>query len=241
VLNEQRELILGRVRSALADSGEAMPTGGPMASAAARSAGMPAGTPGALAERTAADTGDADDRALLAAFTNEVHRLHGCVRTIGNRAELDAALGDLVRSERIRAAQLWQTEDLDRLGVAATLAACGVVIVPPDAAVGEVAACELGVTGADALLPETGSLLLRFDAGRPRTASLLPGIHLAIAWPSALRRGLGQALGEAGGRGPFVLITGPSRTNDIELTVTVGVHGPAALHVWLMDLSKEEK
>jgi len=65
--------------------------------------------------------------------------------------------------------------------------------------------------------------------------SLLPRIHLAIVRPLALRADLSQAFAEVKHDGYFVFVTGPSRTSDIELTLTIGVHGPQALHVWAME------
>ncbi|MGC8779247.1 MAG: LUD domain-containing protein [Anaerolineae bacterium] len=59
-------------------------------------------------------------------------------------------------------------------------------------------------------------------------------MYLALLRPAALRADLGPAFAEVGGKGYFVLVTGSSRTADIELTVTIGVHGPQALYVWVL-------
>ena len=108
-------------------------------------------------------------------------------------------------------------------------------IVSPQADKHLVAECELGVTGADAALPETGTLLLRSSPDRPRVVSLLPRVHLAIFTAAALRADLHQAFAEAKDAGYSVLVTGPSRTADIELTLTLGVHGPKALYAWVLN------
>jgi L-lactate dehydrogenase complex protein LldG len=113
--------------------------------------------------------------------------------------------------------------------------ALGVELVSPQAGMRAVAECDLGVTGVDAALPETGTLLLRSSPEKPRVVSLLPRIHLAILRPSALRADLHQAFAEVKGDGYVVLVTGPSRTADIELTLTLGVHGPKSLYAWLLD------
>lgn len=98
-----------------------------------------------------------------------------------------------------------------------------------------VASCELGVTGVDAALPETGTLVLTTSPERPRVVSLLPRVHLAILTGEALRADLRQAFADIRQEGYSVLITGPSRTADIELTLTLGVHGPKALYVWVLE------
>ncbi|HET7343241.1 MAG TPA: lactate utilization protein, partial [Methylomirabilota bacterium] len=102
------------------------------------------------------------------------------------------------------------------------------------------AAAELGVTGADLAIAETGTLVLVSGAGRPRSASLLPACHVAVFDRAALLDSLGQAGlaleawhdgQEAAWRGASInFITGPSRTADIELTLTRGVHGPREVH-----------
>jgi len=91
------------------------------------------------------------------------------------------------------------------------------------------------ITEADYLLPETGTLVLKSSAEKPRAVSLLPRIHLAIVCPEMLRADMHEVFAEAKDSNYLVFITGPSRTADIELTVTLGVHGPKNLYVWMMD------
>jgi L-lactate dehydrogenase complex protein LldG len=74
--------------------------------------------------------------------------------------------------------------------------------------------------------------------GRGRLASLLPPVHIAIARAPTIYYSLEHllaaepALGSAGSN--FVAISGPSRTADIEMTLTRGVHGPGEVHVILV-------
>jgi L-lactate dehydrogenase complex protein LldG len=165
----------------------------------------------------------------------EIGKLNGVTRRLRNRDDLQYALADLVKAEAVKKATLWATPDLQAWDVAGGLKALGVELVSPQAGMRAVAECDLGVTGVDAALPETGTLALRSSPEKPRVVSLLPRVHLAILRPSALRADLHQAFAEVKGDGYVVLVTGPSRTADIELTLTLGVHGPKSLHVWLLD------
>jgi L-lactate dehydrogenase complex protein LldG len=165
----------------------------------------------------------------------EIDKLKGVTRRLAGRDDLKSALADLVKAEAVKKATLWATPELQALDVAATLKALGVELVSPHADKRKVAECELGVTGADAALAETGTILLRSSPEKPRVVSLLPRVHLAILRRAALRADLHQVFSEVKQDGYCVLISGPSRTADIELTLTLGVHGPKALYVWLLD------
>jgi len=171
----------------------------------------------------------------LTQLLTEIGRLNGVTRRLANREALAASLAELVRAEGVKRATCWTTPDLEAWGVAATLQRLGVEIVPGHADKQRVASCELGVTGVDAALPETGTLVLMSSPERPRVASLLPRVHLALLRPVVLRPDLHQVFAETREAGYTVLISGPSRTADIELTLTLGVHGPKSLYVWVMD------
>lgn len=172
--------------------------------------------------------------AEIATFLNEVKKLSG----VGQRlvpTEIDTALKALVEEQNIRKATAWETPWLRQLGVTEILNSLGVELVSPNASKHDMALCDLGVTEADYLLPETGTLVLKSSNKQPRGVSLLPRIHLAIVRPEMLRADLHQVFAEAKNQPYLVFITGPSRTADIELTVTLGVHGPRNLYVWMLD------
>jgi L-lactate dehydrogenase complex protein LldG len=61
-------------------------------------------------------------------------------------------------------------------------------------------------------------------------------VHLALVRPANLRADLATVLREMREDPYAVFVTGPSRTADIELTVTIGVHGPQVLVAWVVDL-----
>jgi L-lactate dehydrogenase complex protein LldG len=120
------------------------------------------------------------------------------------------------------------------------LAAAGAEVVRPeprgwrDAAAG----ADLGVTSAALAVASTGSILIVPGPDHPRVASLLPPAHLAVLPASLLVAGLEDVMpvvtAAADRSSAPVLITGPSRTSDIEMTTVFGVHGPKVLRVLLV-------
>jgi L-lactate utilization protein LutC len=130
----------------------------------------------------------------------------------------------------------WEDEHLPVHGIAGYLATAGltehVVGTEPVAGLDPVG---LGITGADALLAETGSVVLTTGPGRSRFASLLPALHVVVTTPGAVRPSLREAMGDlAVDTANTVVITGPSRTGDIEGILVKGVHGPGEVHVLLV-------
>lgn len=167
-------------------------------------------------------------------FLGEVKKLSG----VGHKlalSEIDFALQTLVEEQNLNKATVWETPYLRQLGITEILNSLGVELVSPNANKHEMALCDLGITEAEYLLPETGTLVLRSSAEKPRAVSLLPRVHLAIVRPEMLRADMHQVFAEGRDSHYLVFITGPSRTADIELTVTLGVHGPKNLFVWIMD------
>ncbi len=95
-----------------------------------------------------------------------------------------------------------------------------------------------GITGVNWAVAETGTLLLSSGPGRGRLVSLLPPVHIALIRPDQLLPSLAEAVRRVGEAGELpsslVLITGPSRSADIENDLSIGVHGPGSLHAVLL-------
>jgi len=103
-----------------------------------------------------------------------------------------------------------------------------------------IASILLGVTGALAGLADTGSIVVTGGPGRVRSASLLPTTPLVLLRVADLYPDLPTWMAQQGGSllhttANLVIITGPSRTADIELVSVLGVHGPREIHVILVD------
>lgn len=97
------------------------------------------------------------------------------------------------------------------------------------------AACDLGITSADYALADTGTLVMLSSPQEARMISLLPPAHLAIVPAERILSGLDELFtllpDPAAQTSSMVLITGPSRTADIEQILVRGVHGPGEIAV----------
>jgi L-lactate dehydrogenase complex protein LldF len=106
----------------------------------------------------------------------------------------------------------------------------------------------MGITGANIGIAETGTLVLVTNEGNGRLVTTLPPIHVALMGCEKIVPTLADAtaildLLSKSGTGQKAtsyvsLITGPSRTSDIEKTLTIGVHGPEELHIILVDAGR---
>ena len=104
----------------------------------------------------------------------------------------------------------------------------------------------VGVTGAVMGFAETGTLMMASGPNHPSTLNFLPETHIVVLPAEriggAYEEGWAHLRAEGGpdGDGGFMprtvnLVTGPSRTADIEQTITLGAHGPRRLHIVIVD------
>ncbi|RQV53850.1 lactate utilization protein C [Burkholderia cenocepacia] len=94
---------------------------------------------------------------------------------------------------------------------------------------------DAGFTVARSGIAATGTLVLAPDAGTPRTVSLVPPLHVALVHANTLHADLHAAVHAerwpAGMPTNLVLVSGPSKTSDIQQTLAYGAHGPRRLWV----------
>ena len=102
--------------------------------------------------------------------------------------------------------------------------------------------CEMGITGCEYLIARTGSIMVSSRQGSGRRSFFWPPVHIVIAWKNQLVydiryafKELNKNYNETGIPSMVTLITGPSRTADIEKTLIMGAHGPAKLIVFFID------
>jgi L-lactate dehydrogenase complex protein LldG len=182
---------------------------------------------------------------LAEQFASELQKLSGLF--MAERAEkVPGLVARLLHEHEATELLAWDSEHLPVPGLLDELRREGFKIV--DAAIPhteperthrlvEIERIRVGLTGVDAALADTGTLALRSGLGRPRLASLSVRTHIALFTPEQLypswaawwagdgmKSRLTNWVSEASN---LTLISGPSRTADIEMTLTVGVHGPA--------------
>ena len=97
----------------------------------------------------------------------------------------------------------------------------------------------IGITGCFCAIAETGTLAFVTGALAPSAAFLLPDTHIAIVRVDQVVAGIEDAFVRVRALGPtpraINLVSGPSRTGDIEQTIVLGAHGPRRVHVVLVD------
>jgi L-lactate dehydrogenase complex protein LldF len=153
--------------------------------------------------------------------------------------EVGEAFGKIVRHKKLKYILAWDDPDLAALVNAAE--DLGVHVdyprVPRDAeritTLRKYAEADAGLTGASAAIADTGTLIMPSGAGRSQLTSLLPPLHIAFLRKNDIQTSLEDwmAVHNQFDESAHVLVTGPSRTADIEMTLSIGVHGPKELVV----------
>ena len=206
--------------------------------------GRPAGPPGP--GQAGSGTPAPGRGSLLDAFLTECERLSVTAHIARNADQAGNILASILDKERVETVLQWDPGNLPRIGMKEILRSRGIESVDSGAAVPveslwrrRASTAEAGITGADWALADSGTLVLGSGPGRPRSASLLPMIHIALLRSRDIlpdSRALIDRLFKNMAEGTpldrsLTLITGPSKTSDIEMKPVQGVHGPGEIHV----------
>lgn len=167
-------------------------------------------------------------------FRTALEGVGGRLLIAADETEAAGAVHDLLAEAGVRRVAISDSPLVERVVGSASLDGVAVQRSQEPASLFE---CDAGITGAQWAIAETGTLVLDSDRERHRLASLVPPMHVAIVEAGVIRETLAEVLAEVGAGGAdglcrtLTLVTGPSRTSDIELTLAIGVHGPAVLAV----------
>lgn len=177
---------------------------------------------------------------LAAKFTTELTALSGTV--IAARAEnVPDLLVELLSTRDAKNVLAWEAEHLPVPSALEAVRQSGIEIASAELprAAGRTEALlaneavRVGITGVEAAIADTGTMVVMAGAGKPRLAYMSIRTHIALIAPHQLYGTLAewqaawpQLPSELRAHSTMTFITGPSRTADIEMTLTVGVHGP---------------
>jgi L-lactate dehydrogenase complex protein LldG len=174
-------------------------------------------------------------------FSEELREVGGVVEPV-SRADLAGAVAAAAEATDARTAVIGPDVGPFAEKVIEGLRRSGVEVLEPDGPEKWREACaraDLGVTGALLGVASSGSILTAAGSASSRLASLLPPAHLAILPSERLVAGFEELFAALGDRlvraSSAVLISGPSRTADIEMVLVRGVHGPRHVHVLLVE------
>lgn len=170
--------------------------------------------------------------ALLDRFVQEAEALQASVLVADSaKTAVDSLLAHIHPDQRVLC---WAFDQIPLPGLADALSEHNISVADPtDATV------RVGITGANAALAATGTLVVATGNGRSRGASLLPALHIAViertqilptmeAWAQLQRE---NGLTDVRQASNVVLISGPSRTADIAMELILGMHGPKSVHI----------
>ncbi len=193
------------------------------------------GASASVGERSGGASGREEGQGAVERFVAEARALGASVVTCSG----DDLAGEVLAFLRARGADEVAAWDASRLpeGLAEALREAGIRLRSPDPET------RFGLTGAAGAVAEMGTLILPGGPGRPQTASLLPEVHLVVVRAADIFPDLRSALRALPWRDAAMttLVSGPSRTADIEMTLTIGVHGPGEVAIFVTGVDKRER
>lgn len=220
---ESKQFILGRLR----DSRGAL-----------NSRSKPRFTP----EGVFADIPTTDRDVLIEQFSRKLSALKGDVFKVGSHHEAATKIAQIAREANLTSCGRQRSPLLDRLfseyQELAALESNMTVVDKEYVPHSVIESMQCAFSSADALIARTGSIVLRTTTAGGRRLSVLPPIHCVVATASQLQQCLSPWLSEVHQDRNWsygTIITGPSRTADIERILVLGAHGPKRLLVILID------
>ena len=170
----------------------------------------------------------------LRRFISEAEALGCCVYQVSPNEAIEQIM-DLLDGDKTVSS--WDEAELPLPGLRGMLESLGVAV-----GAHQDSDTRLGITGVTAALAATGSLIVESGAGRYRSTSLLPDVHIALmraeqilpdleSWQEAQRRAGYPAFTRSSNT---TVISGPSKTADIAHQLVKGAHGPREVHVMIL-------
>jgi L-lactate dehydrogenase complex protein LldG len=174
--------------------------------------------------RPSSFTPPAPETDLVAQFAARAEKVHAEVRVLDNRDEIGAAVADLLRARNLPAIVHMPSDTADM--------ALGSLTVQNDAPGPD----DTTIAVAPFAIAETGTLVYPATRERPASWHFRPGFEIAVLSAKDILPHLENVLARIRGSLPHTvnLVSGPSRTGDIEQTLELGAHGPKALAILIV-------
>lgn len=184
-----------------------------------------------------------NNKILAGQFTEELRKISGNAEFIGNEEAIKDFILSLILERSFNSFAIWESDLLQRLNLRAVLEDKGLKTVAPNNKE-EMGKADIGITEADFAIADSGTLVLFADERQPRSVSLIPPVHVAILKSTRIVANIHELFAHLTNSvaemasindlsSCMTFITGPSRTADIELNLTLGVHGPKEIFALL--------
>jgi L-lactate dehydrogenase complex protein LldG len=180
---------------------------------------------------------------MLSRFVIEAQRVGVHVQEVAGLQEAGASIAALAKAKGVALCQTTDPDLANALHLESALAEAGIGLragPTPETLL----RAGIGITRAVFGVAETGSLLVHLDEVDERLLTMLSELHVALLHRDAVVDSLEEGLlltrslvlrSCVQGRPSYISwVTGPSRTADIERVLTIGVHGPKELHIFLL-------
>ena len=178
---------------------------------------------------------DQSQSSLTQRFVKEAEALSSIVHQPATEMEAINGILSLLGEDKLILA--WEFDQIPLAGLKEALQKRGIELSPDDPT------AKVGISGADAALAATGSLVLFSGNGRYRPTTLLPTTHIAIIKEDQILPNLESWVAQEREQNQLnafkessnvVIISGSSRTADIALELILGMHGPGEMHIFIM-------
>jgi L-lactate utilization protein LutC len=189
---------------------------------------------------------DHSTEGLLERFEREVRNLIGEIVIVEGDEAARSTILDLLRAQQTTDLLAWDFRYIPVAKLEAAIRDAGITIHYPEThdefraeTIETIRHAQVGLTGVDAAIAATGTLVVSTGPGKGRIPTVLAPTHIAVVtldqivprledWVAQQRA---NGLASIRDRGNLCFISGPSRTGDIEMQMIFGVHGPGRVQV----------
>ncbi len=181
------------------------------------------------------------NQSLTDLFIEEAGKVNGVSWVANDEGQLREYLSNIAAGHDSKSFIAWETSLIKKLKVTEHLTSNGLRIIKSQDKK-QIERADIGISEVDYAIADSGTLVLFSNPNKPRLVSLITPIHVAILDLKKIVRNIfdlfqilsytsGDESHSKGRVSCITFVTGPSRTADIELNLTLGVHGPKELHI----------